>query len=138
MGWSRTERKSFFPMSLTPLSSSRDRDKYGRISFMLQAKISTCHKSHRKSTSSRDALSAIAMRFIDEYFSLLAASTIFRHIYFCHERTTMTSEISENTTFVRFYFTLCSLMLTNAERTTSFLGSLFGSKKRWVSSPIRR
>ena len=39
-----------------------------------------------QSTSSRDALSAIAMRFIDQFFSLVAAGTIFRHIYFCHER----------------------------------------------------
>ena len=38
--------------------------------------------------------------------------TISRHIYFCHERTTMTSETSENTIFIRFYFTLCYLMLT--------------------------
>jgi len=38
--------------------------------------------------------------------------SIFRHIYFCHERTTMTSETAENTIFVRFHFTLCYLMLT--------------------------
>ena len=37
-----------------------------------------------RSTFSKKALSAIAMRVIDEYFSLFAASTIFRHIYFCH------------------------------------------------------
>ena len=65
-----------------------------------------------RSTSSRDALSAIAMRFIDEYFSLFVARTIFRHVYFCHEGTKMTSETSENTIFVRFYFTL----LSNANR----------------------
>ena len=35
----------------------------------------------RQSTSSRDALAAIVMRFVDEYFSLLLASTRFRHIY---------------------------------------------------------
>ena len=35
--------------------------------------------------------------------------SIFRHIYFCLERTMMTSE---NTIFVRFHFTLCYLMLT--------------------------
>lgn len=52
-----------------------------------------------RSTSSRDARSAIAMRFIDEYFSLFAAWSIFRHIYFCGARTTMTSEASENTIF---------------------------------------
>ena len=39
--------------------------------------------------------------------------SIFRHIfYFCHERTTMASETSENTIFVRFYFTRCYVMLT--------------------------
>ena len=54
-----------------------------------------------RSTSSRDALSAIAMRFIDEYSSLFAAGTIFDHIYFRNERTTMTSDTSENTIFVR-------------------------------------
>ena len=34
--------------------------------------------------------------------------SIFRHIYFCHERTTVTSE---NTIFVRFYFDACYLIL---------------------------
>ena len=34
--------------------------------------------------------------------------SIFRHIYFCHERTTVTSE---NTIFVRFYFAACHLIL---------------------------
>ena len=43
---------------------------------------------------------------------LLFGCSMFRHIYFCHERMTMTSETSENTIFVRFYFTLCYLMLT--------------------------
>lgn len=38
---------------------------------------------------------------------------IFRHIFFCHERTTMTSETSENAIFVRFYFTLFYLTLTS-------------------------
>ena len=40
-----------------------------------------------RSTSSRNPLSAISLRFIDEYFSLVAASTRF-HINFCHEKTT--------------------------------------------------
>ena len=101
IGWSRTERKSCFPMSLMSSSTSRDRNK-----------IHMAEYGDGRSTSSRDALSAIAMRFIDEYFSLFAAWTIFRHIYFCHERTAMTSEISENTIFVRFYFTRCYQMLT--------------------------
>ena len=35
-GGRRTERKSCFPMSLTSSPSSRDRNKYGRIGFMLQ------------------------------------------------------------------------------------------------------
>ena len=52
----------------------------------------------------------IAIRFIDEYFSLFAARTIFRYIYFCHYRTTMTSETSENAIFVRLYFAQCYLM----------------------------
>ena len=43
---------------------------------------------------------------------LLFGCSMFRHIYFCHERTTMTSETSENTIFVRYYFTLCYLILT--------------------------
>ena len=66
-----------------------------------------------RSTSSRDALAAIAMWCIDDNLSLLAASTRFRHIYFCHERTTMTSETSEKTIFVQFYFIQCDLMLTS-------------------------
>ena len=41
---------------------------------------------------------------------------IFRHIHFCHERTTMTSETSENTIFVRFYFTLFYLTLTSVSK----------------------
>ena len=40
-------------------------------------------------TSSRDALSATAIRYIDEYFSLFAASSIFHLIYFVHQRTMM-------------------------------------------------
>ena len=38
IGWSRTEGKTCFPMSLTSSSFSRDRNKYGRILFMLQTK----------------------------------------------------------------------------------------------------
>jgi len=41
IGWSRTEQKSCFPMSLTSSSSSRDRNKYGGIWFMRQAKRRT-------------------------------------------------------------------------------------------------
>ena len=36
MEWCRTEGKSCFPMSMTSSSSSRDRNKYGGIWFMLQ------------------------------------------------------------------------------------------------------
>ena len=66
--------------------------------------------------------------------------SIFRHIYFCHEGTTMASETSENTIFVRFYSTLCYLMLTdfftgelkdddngNNKNFTNFFLSLSGS-----------
>ena len=68
------------------------------------------------STSSKEARSGFAILFMDGFFSLFAAWTIFRHIYFCHERTTtMTSETSENTICVRFYFTLCYLMLTKRD-----------------------
>ena len=42
-----------------------------------------------RSTSSRNALSAISLRFIDEYFSLVAAAIRFCHINFCHEKTTV-------------------------------------------------
>ena len=45
-----------------------------------------------RSISSKDVLPAITMRSIDEYFSLFAVWTIFHHIYFCHEKTTMTSD----------------------------------------------
>ena len=90
-------------MFLTSSLSSRDRNKYGGI-------------WRRPITSLRDALSAISSRFIDEYFSLFAERTgkqfIPLYIYFRHERATMTSETSENSIFVRFYFTLCCLLLT--------------------------
>ena len=62
-----------------------------------------------RSTSSKDALSATAMRFIEEYFFLFGAWTIFRHIDFCHKSTIIMSETSENTIFVRFYLTLSCL-----------------------------
>ena len=55
---------------------------------------------------------SLPLRFIDEYFSLFAASTKFRPVYLGHERTAVTSETSENTIFVRFYVALCHLMLT--------------------------
>ena len=74
--------------------------------------INTAGYGDGRSTSSRDALAAIAMRCIDDNLSLFAASIRFRHIYFCHERTTMTSETSENTIFFQFYFIQCFLMLT--------------------------
>ena len=44
--------------------------------------------------------------------SLLAAWATFGHIYFRHQRPKMTSETSESTIFLRFYFSLCYLMLT--------------------------
>ena len=59
-GWSRTERKSCFPMSLTSsqrkLSSSSSRDRNKMAGY-----------GHDRSTSPRDALSFIAMRFILYY-----------------------------------------------------------------------
>ena len=83
IGWSRTERKIVFFRGLwrhrRPLMTKINMAKYGK----------------GRSTSSRNALSAIAVRLIEEYFSLFAAWTIFRHIYFGHYRTTMTSETSE-------------------------------------------
>lgn len=39
--WSRTERKSCFPTSLTSRSFSRDRNKYGGVWFLLQSKRGT-------------------------------------------------------------------------------------------------
>ena len=69
--WSRTEWKSW---SLY----FRDRNKYGGIwkrSINLFKVCSLCY------------CDAVYRR----YFSLFAKWTIFRHIYFCHERTTMTS-----------------------------------------------
>ena len=103
IGWSRTERKSSFPMSLTSSSSSRDRNIFGGIQLVLQTIQSevVVDKSHRKSRES------IPWR-------RRSSVSIFNHIYFCHERTMMTSQTSEDTIFVRFYFTLCYLMLTAA------------------------
>jgi len=87
-------------MSLSSLTS-HDGGKYGRI---------------WRPTSSRDALSAIAMQlFTDECLSLFAAWTMLCHNYFCHKKTTMTSETSENKVFVQFYFTLFYLMLAKKQ-----------------------
>jgi len=63
-----------------------------------------------RSTSSRDTPSAIAARFVDEYFSLFAVRTLFRYIYFCHERMTLTPEKTRFS--VGSNFTLCYVMLT--------------------------
>ena len=63
-------------------------------------------------TSSRDDLSAIAMRFVDEYLSLFAAQTIFGHIYFFHEKKRMASDASENAIF----FHSTSPYVNNANR----------------------
>ena len=88
-----------------------------------------------RSTSSREALSAIAMRFIDEYFSLFTAWTIFcPFFFFCHERTTITSETSENTIFVRFYFTLYYLMRTGKSSLKNFVPRVFGQFGQRVST----
>ena len=64
------ERKSCFPMSLTSSSSSssRDKNKYGGIWFMLQTKRFT-------------------------------VPSLYSDIYFCSEKTTMTSQTSENFSF---------------------------------------
>ena len=66
----RIERKSCFPMSLTSSSSSssRDKNKYGGIWFMLQTKRFT-------------------------------VPSLYSDIYFCSERTTMTTQTSENFSF---------------------------------------
>ena len=42
--------------------------------------------------------------------------SIFRHIYFCHERTTIT----KNTIFVRFHFTACYSMLTEQTKNATY------------------
>lgn len=62
----------------------------------------------------REAIAVKSHRNSRESIPWRTSSTVsvFCHIYFCHERTMVTSETSENTIFVRFYFTLCSLMLT--------------------------
>ena len=57
-GGSRTEWKSCLPMSLTSLSSARDRNKCGWIWFMLQTKRST-RRSHR---SSRESIEHVDQR----------------------------------------------------------------------------
>ena len=68
-GWSGTEGKSCFSTFLTSSSSSGDINTYGGM-------------WDGRSTSSRDTLSVIAKRFLNEYLSLFAAWTIFPHIYF--------------------------------------------------------
>ena len=62
-----------------------------------------------RSTSSRDARSLLLLCDLSTTISLCSMN----HIYIGHEKTAMTSETSENPIFVRFYLTLCYLMLTN-------------------------
>ena len=69
IGWSRTERKSCFPMSLTSWSSSCDSNKYGGIWWRPINLFKGCSPCY-------------CYRFLDRYFSLFAAWTIFHHIYF--------------------------------------------------------
>ena len=90
-------RKSCFLMSLTSSSSSRNRNKNGGIWFFLQRKSVFVDKLHcnRREHSLKNSWSTIST---------------FRHVSFRNERTTVTSETSENTTFARFYFTLCYLI----------------------------
>ena len=58
--------------------------------------------------------------------------SISRHIYFYHERTTMTSETSENTIFARIYFTLCYLMRTFSRTSGSLVYGTCVTRKRVI------
>ena len=53
--------------------------------------------------------------------------SIFRHIYFCHERTTMT----KNTIFVRFHFTPCSMLTEQTKNATYFIAK---TSDFWICS----
>ena len=77
-----------------------------RHRFLLVTEISMPEYENGRSFSSKDVLPAIAMPSIDEHFSLFAVWTIFHHIYFCHEKTRITSDrdIGKHD-FVRFYST---------------------------------
>ena len=81
------------PMSPTLSSSCRDRNKYDGIWFMLQTK-EECSSINRNAIAERASLEEVDR----------PSPYIFRHIYFRHEMTTMTSETSENAIFVRFFF----------------------------------
>ena len=90
------------PSPMMSWSSSRDRNKYSRIwrrsiSFFKECSLSYC-----------DAIYRLALLFVCS------------RSHICHERTTMTSEISENTIFVRFSFTLCYLILTSVYSSIHF------------------
>ena len=74
---SRTERKSCFPKYLTSSSSSREKYIWWNMAY----------GANKEKDSS---IKRISWRSWLTVF-------IFRHITSCHERTTMTSEISENT-----------------------------------------
>ena len=88
IGWSRTERKSCFPMSLTSSSSSRDRNKYGGIRFILQAKSRT--RLNRIAIAERASLEEV-----DGPFPYLAIFI----------------SVTKGRRWRQRYFTLCYLML---------------------------
>ena len=96
-----TKWNSCFPLSLTSSSSSRDRNKYGGI---WRPSIKFCKGWKGRFLCYCDAI----------YPGLLVFACSMNIIppYFSHERKTMMSETPETTIFVRFYFTLCYLMLT--------------------------
>ena len=98
IGGGQTERKSScFPISLT--SSSL-------VTEINMAEYGSCCKQREE---------LVNKSLCNSRESILCRSwstiSILHYIYFCEKRTTMTSETSENTIFVRFYLTV---LLSNA------------------------
>ena len=86
IGGSRTERKSFFfSISLTSSSYSRDRNKYGGIWRRSVDLFKWCPLFYCDAIYRRVLLLFTAW-----------AWAIFCHMYFCHVRTTMTSDIGKH------------------------------------------
>ena len=66
------------------------------------------HAANKEKHSSIDRIARTVRASLEE----VDRPSLYPALFICHERRTMASETSENTIFVRLYFTLCYMMLT--------------------------
>lgn len=104
IGWTSTERRSCFPMSLTFWSSFHDRNKYGGIQRQSINFIKGCSLYYCDAICRRVFLFVCGMNHIPSCFS------------FCHVKTTMTSAIGKHD----FRSVLLHRMSWNANRTEQY------------------